>query len=115
MEQNINEEQKFDFNEFEVKYLSLDVGTTKKVVLSKWRKELKTFKEDQENPRMCLVFDVIKIDDVEYTLKPLEYSTSSHKLVGMFKPFIERAEAKGEIAIVGMLTRQDKTTYLFTE
>lgn len=107
--------EKFDFEEFEVKYLSLDVGTTKKVVLTKWRKELKSFKEDKENPRMALVFDVIKIDDVEYAIKPLEYSTTSHKLVHLFKPFIRKAEAKGEIAIVGMLTRKDKTTYVFTE
>ena len=101
-----------DFNAFENKFLSLEVGTKKTVVLSKWRTEEKSFNE--QKPRLHLVFDVLKVDGVEQTASPLEYSTSSAALVQQLKPFIELAEKSNKIAFVGVLERVDHKTYTFT-
>ena len=101
-----------DFNAFDNKFLSLEVGTKKAVVLSRWRTEEKTFNE--QKPRLHLVFNVLKVDDEEHADGQLEYSTSSAALVMQFKPFILLAEKSNKIAFVGVLERVDHKTYTFT-
>ena len=75
-----------DWKEFEGKYLKIETGEQKTVVLTNWRRGEQKFGD--EDPKKALVFDVVEVDGVVCTPSK-EYSTSSLALIADFRKMID--------------------------
>lgn len=104
-----------DWNAFQSKYLKMENGRQYDLVLSNWRFERKTFGAQEQNPKPTLVFDVLKVNDIEYTIAPLEWSTASPSLAWELKAIIERAENHGKIAISVRIKRTLEGKYFLID
>ena len=103
--------EKIDWDQFQSPFFRVAPGDEHKVVLTNWRQEHRTFGEQTQNPRLALVFDVIRVDGTEHTVKPLEWCTTSPGLAQEFKPMIVKAEAKKKDAIYCVMKRDANKRY----
>ncbi|RLC36018.1 hypothetical protein DRH27_05895 [Candidatus Falkowbacteria bacterium] len=110
MEQEKNKEIEWPL--FESRYLKVDVGAQALVTLTNWRQEAKKYKEN-EAERWALVFDVIKVDEIQYGSHPLEWATTNTTLCLEFKPLIDAAEKEGKKEIRVILKRKSQQEFLF--
>ena len=101
----------WDAFKMQQKYFKLEIGEQDEIVITNWRQESKTF-QDNENERLSLVFDVIKIGSIECVKNPLEYSTTSFKLIETFHKAINDAESKGKTALLVWIKREAENKYI---
>lgn len=103
-----------DWSKFQSKYLKVEIGKQHRVCLTNWRQETKKFGETDE-ARVALVFDVVAVDDVNYSDAPLEWATTGASLIFELKPVIERAMSKGKDKIYILLKRKSQQEFQFFE
>jgi predicted SPOUT superfamily RNA methylase MTH1 len=83
------------WKEFDGDYVTLEAGVLKKLVCSNWRMQ-DQFKDDDGKVKPGLTFDVSKEDGAECEKT---WTITARKAIGMLRPIIEEAEAKGEKTI----------------
>jgi hypothetical protein len=84
-----------NWDRFTTSYISVEPGTKKKLVLTKWR-------EDNQFERPGIAFTVIQEDDqdVEKT-----FVTRSRRLLGKLIPMLQKAEESGKSKITVSILR----------
>jgi len=102
-----------NWERFQNKYFKLEEGEQKKVLLSNWRQENKSF-EDSEKTRTALVFDVIRINN-EVLEVPLEWSTTSGSLALEFKKLIINANEQNKKVIYILLKKITSKKYVIVD
>lgn len=111
--QKMNETNKIDWTAFQSRFLRVEPGTQHRVKLVNWRQEQKSFYD--EKPRPALVFDVVKVDDNDYTDLPLEWSTTSASLANEFRRMIDNAEKNNKDFLVVIMKRTSDKKYMLTD
>lgn len=109
----MDETNKINWADFQSRFLRVEPGTQHRVKLVNWRQEQKSFYD--EKPRPALVFDVVKVDDNDYTDEPLEWSTTSAALAHEFRRMIENAEKQNKEFLVVIMKRTSDKKYMLTD
>lgn len=86
------------WDDFENRYWSPEKDIGYNLVLTNWRQEKRSY-DDGKTEKNVLVFDIIKLDNVELAAKPLQFVTSAASFATPVRPIIEAATARAETVI----------------
>ena len=86
-----------DFEKFKSKYWKPTQGCGHNVMLTNWHEETRAYEGETGKPVM--VFEVLKVDNVDYDPGAKIFVTSAASFAEGIQPIIERAEDSGKTGV----------------